>query len=154
MPWQEQATIWVQTVRNRLRGRLVLFDYMVPSTAELAQRPWREWLRTYVGQGRGSHYLRQPGEQDITVDVCLDQLIAVVGEPDGLRSQSQFLQRWGIDNLVAEGRRIWTEQAARPGLEAMKMRSRISEAEALLDPAGLGSFTAVEYVGKVAHTGN
>ena len=29
---------------------------------------------------------------------------------------------------------MWTEQAARPGLEAMRMRSRVGEAEALLDP--------------------
>jgi hypothetical protein len=28
----------------------------------------------------------------------------------------------------------------------MKMRSRISEAAALLDPAGLGDFTVVEWV--------
>lgn len=149
LPWQEQAGHWVQSVRTRLQGRLVLFDYAVAKTSELTQRPWREWLRTYAAHSRGDHYLRHPGEQDITADVCLDQLIAVAGEPDGLRSQSQFLQRWGIDDLVAEGRRIWSEQAARPGLEAMKMRSRISEAEALLDPDGLGSFAAVEYVGSV-----
>lgn len=154
VPWQEQAATWVQTIRNRLSGRMVLVDYMVPSTAELAQRPWRDWLRTYVGHGRGGHYLRQPGEQDITADVCLDQLIAIAGEPDALGSQSQFLQRWGIDDLVEQGRRIWSEQAARPGLEAMKMRSRISEAEALLDPEGLGSFTVVEYVGQRTRTAN
>ncbi len=41
--------------------------------------------------------------------------------------------------------RSGTEQAARPGLEAMKMRSRISEAEALLDPAGLGGFLVAEW---------
>jgi len=73
--------------------------------------------------------------------VPIDQL----PEPDAVRTQSQFLQRWGIDELVAEGRRIWTEQSARPGLEAMRMRSRISEAEALLDPDGLGSFLVAEW---------
>ncbi len=52
---------------------------------------------------------------------------------------------WGIEELVEEGRRIWTEQAARPGLEAMRMRSRISEAEALLDPDGLGGFLVAEW---------
>jgi SAM-dependent MidA family methyltransferase len=152
VPLLEQAADWVQTVRNRLRGRMVLMDYMVPSTQDLARRPWRDWLRTYAGHDRGSHYLLYPGQQDITADVCLDQIVAVVGEPDAVRSQSQFLQRWGIDELVTEGRRIWAEQAARPGLEAMKMRSRISEAEALCDPAGLGSFTVVEYVGTAKTT--
>ena len=154
LPWQEQAVGWVQEIRQRLQGRLVFFDYMVTATSELATRPWRDWLRTYAGHDRGSHYLRDPGQQDITADVCLDQIIAVVGEPDAVRSQLQFLQRWGIDELVDEGRRIWAEQAARPGLEAMKMRSRISEAEALCDPTGLGSFMVVEYVGTAKRTGH
>jgi hypothetical protein len=40
---------------------------------------------------------------------------------------------------------VWDEQAARPGLEAMRMRSRVSEAEALLDPGGLGGFLVAEW---------
>jgi SAM-dependent MidA family methyltransferase len=104
-------------------------------------RPWREWLRTYRSNERGEHYLANPGSQDITIDVPFDQL----PEPDALRSQSQFLQRWGIDDLVTEGVRVWTEQAARPGLEAMRMRSRVSESEALLDPSGLGNFNVAEW---------
>ncbi len=52
---------------------------------------------------------------------------------------------WGIEELVDEGKRIWHEQASRPGLEAMKMRSRISESEALLDPDGLGGFLVAEW---------
>jgi hypothetical protein len=62
-----------------------------------------------------------------------------------VRTQSQFLQLWGIDELVEEGKRIWHEESARPGLRAMKMRSRISEAEALLDPNGVGGFTVMEW---------
>ncbi|MGA0879503.1 MAG: SAM-dependent methyltransferase [Ilumatobacteraceae bacterium] len=147
VPWQDRAVTWVEDLRRRLDGRLVLIDYAVATTAELANRPWREWLRTYAVHGRGAHYLRQVGEQDITADVCLDQLVARVGEPDAVRSQVQFLQRWGIEDLVAEGRRIWQEEASRPGLRAMTMRSRISEADALCDPQGLGGFTVVEYHG-------
>ena len=116
-------------------------DYATPITAMLAGRPYRDWLRTYRNNERGDHYLAAPGTQDITIDVPIDQL----PEPDAVRSQAQFLQRWGIDELVEEGKRIWEEQAARPGLEAMKMRSRISEAEALLDPAGLGAFLVAEW---------
>ncbi len=81
------------------------------------------------------------GTQDITIDVPIDQL----PEPDNVRMQAQFLQLWGIDELVDEGKRIWETEAARPGLVAMKMRSRISEAEALLDPAGLGDFLVAEW---------
>lgn len=147
LPWQERAVSWVHDVLGRLDGRLLFIDYAVATTAELAVRPWREWLRTYAGHGRGEHYLRRVGDQDITADVCLDQIVAGNGEPDALRSQAHFLQRWGIEDLVAEGRRVWAEGAARPDLRSMTMRSRISEAEALCDPQGLGGFTVVEYRG-------
>jgi SAM-dependent MidA family methyltransferase len=129
---------------------LVLIDYAVATTAELAGRPWRDWLRTYRGQERGAHYLREVGDQDITADVCVDQLVSVCGEPDAVRSQAQFLRRWKIEELVDEGRRAWEAEASRPGLNAMRMRSRISESEALLDPAGLGAFTVLEWVRVVA----
>ncbi len=141
-PLIDRACRWVETARELLRdGTVITIDYGVPRTGELAMRPWRDWLRTYRSNERGGHYLAEPGTQDITIDVPFDQ----VPEPDSLRSQAQFLQRWGIDELVAEGVRVWTEQAARPGLEAMRMRSRVAESEALLDPAGLGGFLVAEW---------
>ena len=85
-----------------------------------------------------------PGHQDITTQVMIDQL-AAVKVPESVRSQSQFLQLWGIDELVAEGRAAWEAAAAAPNLAAMKMRSRISESAALLDPSGLGAFTALTF---------
>ncbi len=142
VPLVEQAAKFVEDTRQLLRtGSLLVIDYGVPLTAELALRPWRDWLRTYRGNERGDHYLAAPGSQDITTDIPFDQL----PEADAMRTQAQFLQRWGIDELVAEGKRVWEAQAARPGLEAMKMRSRISEAEALLDPSGLGNFLVAEW---------
>lgn len=140
-PLVDRAAEWVSDVVGRLDGVLIAFDYFVPTTAELAARPWREWLRTYRAHERGGHYLTAPGTQDITTEVPIDQL----PPPDAVRSQAQWLQLHGIDDLVAEGRRIWTEQAAAPGLEALRMRSRISESEALLDPVGLGGFTVCEW---------
>lgn len=148
VPWQERAGDFVSDLLARLDGRLVVFDYAVPTTSELASRPWREWLRTYAGQERGGHYLRRVGEQDVTNDVCVDQLVLAAGEPDALRTQAQFLGRWGIGELVDEGRRVWEAEAARPGLNAMRMRSRISEAEALLDTNGLGAFMVLEWRGR------
>ena len=145
IPWQQSAVEWVKDVIDRLNGRLVVIDYSVALTSELSQRPWREWLRTYAGHEKGAHYLRNVGLQDITTDVCIDQIIAMCGQPDSVRSQSQFLQLWGIDELVEEGKRIWNEESARPGLRAMKMRSRISEAEALLETSGVGGFTVMEW---------
>ncbi len=141
-PLVDRAAAFVDDARQLLTaGSVVAFDYGTPLTAMLAGRPWRDWLRTYRGNERGEHYLSAVGDQDITIDVPIDQLL----EPDTVRTQSQFLQLWGIDGLVAEGKRIWDEQAARPGLEAMRMRSRISESEALLDPAGLGGFLVAEW---------
>ncbi len=141
-PLITRAAAFVDDARALVRsGSVVAIDYATPITAMLAGRPYRDWLRTYRGNERGEHYLAGPGTQDITIDVPIDQL----PEPDTVRAQAQFLQLWGIDELVDEGKRIWTEQAARPGLEAMKMRSRISESEALLDPAGLGGFLVAEW---------
>ena len=146
VPVQQRAGEWCRSALDVVgRGRLLLVDYASATSAGLALRPWREWLRTYRAHGRGEHYLRAPGTQDITADVALDQLFAAVGEPDVVRSQNQFLQRWGIDDLVDEGRRVWEQHAARPTVAAMAMRSRVREAAALLDPSGLGGFTVIEY---------
>jgi hypothetical protein len=85
--------------------------------------------------------LRNCGGQDITAQVCLDQLPT----PLSVHTQAEFLRNFGIDELVDEGRRRWSEAAARPDLTALTMRSRIVEAQALLDRQGLGSFDAVTW---------
>lgn len=141
-PIQDAAREWVEDARARLRvGTVVAIDYASRSTTGLALRPWRDWLRTYRGHARGGHYLAAPGTQDITTEVAIDQL----PEPDAVRSQAQWLQLHGIADLVDEGKRFWEVHAARPDLAAIKMRSRVSEAEALLDANGLGAFTVCEW---------
>lgn len=142
VPLQDRAAAWVKSARGLLsRGRVIAIDYCTPRTAELALTPWRSWLRTYRGHERGGHYLAQPGSQDITAQVCVDQL----PEPDEVRTQAQFLARWGINDLVDEGRRAWAAAASSPNLAAMKMRSRVTEHAALTDPTGLGDFTVLEW---------
>ena len=141
-PLIDAAAQWIDDARAALRsGSVLVFDYGVSRTAELTIRPWRDWLRTYRGNERGEHYLAAPGSQDITTDVPFDQL----PEPDWVRSQAQFLQLCGIDDLVAEGKRVWEAESARPGLHAIRMRSRVSESEALLDPGGLGAFLVAQW---------
>ena len=141
-PLHDVAYRWVHRARGLLRrGTVVVFDYMSPTTAALAERPWREWLRTYRGHGRGGHYLVDAGDQDITTEVAIDQLPT----PDAIRLQAAWLRSHGIDELVDAGRRHWDEQQDAPDLRAMRMRSRVSESEALLDPAGLGGFTVCEW---------
>ncbi|MEX0846986.1 MAG: SAM-dependent methyltransferase [Ilumatobacteraceae bacterium] len=137
VPWQQQARDWVAGAQQLLTaGSVLAIDYVTPMTAQLAVMPWREWLRTYRGHERGVHYLTDAGEQDITTQVALDQL----PEPLSVRTQAQFLQLYDIDDLVEAGRVFWQAAAAAPTVAAMRMRSRVREAEALLDPAGLGGF--------------
>ena len=141
-PVQDSASSWVRDALSKIkRGRLLLFDYCSSSTSEIALTPWREWLRTYQDQDRGNHYLIEPGSQDITAQVMLDQL------PVGFTASTQtaFLQQWGIDELVRQGNTYWETMKTAPDLAAMKMRSRVSESEALCASAGLGSFKALEW---------
>lgn len=142
VPWQQQAHDWVAAAQRLLvAGTVLTIDYVTPRTAQLAAMPWREWLRTYRGHDRGAHYLAAAGEQDITTQVALDQL----PEPAAVRTQAQFLQLHDIEQLVEEGRVAWQAAAASPTVAAMRMRSRVREAEALLDAAGLGGFLAVSF---------
>lgn len=143
-PIQSSAAAWVDDARGRLRqGSVVAIDYVSRTTAGLALRPWRDWLRTYRGHERGGHYLTDPGSQDITTEVAVDQL----PEPDAMRTQAQWLRLHGIDELVDAGKAHWDAHAAAPDLTALRMRSRASEAEALLDSSGLGGFAVMEWRG-------
>jgi len=137
-PLQEIAVGWASDVIGRTAaGSLLVFDYARPTTAEFATTPWRQWLRTYRGHHRGGHYLRYLGEQDVTSDVALDQL----PPPTSVSTQADFLHAAGMDELVDDGRRAWRAGAGHPDLAALTMRSRAGEADALLDPGGLGAFT-------------
>ncbi len=60
-------------------------------------------------------------------------------------TQADWLRSYGLDELVGEGKRYWGTHAARPGLMALQMRSRVAEAEALTDVTGLGTFTVMEW---------
>ena len=142
-PIQDVARMWVdEAVASISRGRLVAIDYARPLTSHVISIGWRDWLRTYSHHGRGSHYLKDIGAQDITCDVMLDQVFSGVNVR--FVSQASFLERYGISTAVEEGRRYWELHASRPDLQAMMMRSRLSEATALTDVDGLGSFTVAE----------
>lgn len=144
LPLQEAASRWLREVLGRLRhGRLIVIDYM-GETGALAERPWDEWLRTYRAHDRGSVPLAAPGHQDLTVEVCVDQL-AAVRPPDADATQADWLRSHGVEALVEEGRRVWEERAAVGDLAAVAGRSRVREAEALSDPSGLGAFRVLEW---------
>ncbi|MBI2710416.1 MAG: SAM-dependent methyltransferase [Actinobacteria bacterium] len=145
IPIQDAAAGWLRAALDLASpgGTVVVADYAA-TTAELAERPSPEWLRTYAGHARGGHPLERLGAQDITADVCVDQL-ARVRPPSEDVAQADWLRAHGIDALVAEGRRTWAERAHLGDLVAVRARSRISEAEALTDPAGLGAFRVVTW---------
>jgi SAM-dependent MidA family methyltransferase len=138
-PVQTAAARWVYDARA-LGGRVVVLDY-ADTTSSMAARPWTEWLRTYREHQRGTDPLTDLGRQDITCEVAVDQLPA----PTSNSAQSDWLRAHGLDDLVEEGRRIWAERASIGDLEAIRARSRISEAEALTDPTGLGAFRVLEW---------
>jgi SAM-dependent MidA family methyltransferase len=143
VPIQDAASAWVGSALSSIeRGRLVLFDYCSTTTSEVAALPWREWLRTYKEHERGGHYLLEPGSQDITSQVVLDQL------PGGceVMPQAQFLSQWGIDDFVREGVTYWENMTGTPDIAALKMRSRVAEREALTETAGLGGLTCMTWI--------
>ena len=141
IPLAPAAVEWVGRALHLLRqGCLVAIDYTDTSTSLAARTP-QEWVRTYRAGVRGHEPLHRPGSADITVEVPLDQILAVHPTAQ-VCNQAQFLRSLGIDDLVAEGRALWRERAAVGDLAALEARSRVHEAEALCDPSGLGAFTA------------
>jgi len=144
-PLQEPARAWLRDALALAgpRGRVVVIDYGA-TTATLAGRPQDRWVRTYRGHRHGASFLEALGEQDVTCEVAIDQL-ATVKRPALDRSQVEWLHASGIDELVAEGRAQWAERAGVGDLAALGARSRVTESEALLDPAGLGRFRVLEW---------
>lgn len=142
IPVQKAAAAWVAEAIGLVgAGSVLVVDY-TSTTPEMADRPSGEWLRTYRGHESGGEPTEVPGSQDVTVEVAVDQL------PPGAvaETQARFLRRYGIDDLVDAGRRLWEERAHLGDLEAIRARSRVTEAKALLDPTGLGDFTVLEWV--------
>lgn len=143
-PIQTAAGIWLHMAVQRIsQGSVLVFDYCSESMREISATPWREWLRTYKDHGRGEHYLQNPGAQDITTQVMLDQ-IEMQFPKISVKSQATWLARWGIGELISEGVQYWEEHKHSPNIQAMKMRSRKVEADALTNQEGLGAFSVVE----------
>ena len=143
IPVQRAAAAWLRDALDLAGagGRVVAIDY-ASTTDDFAQRPWTEWVRTYRQHERGGPLLEALGTQDITCEIAVDQMGVA---PSTDRSQADWLRAHGIDELVEEGRRVWKDRAAIGDLAAVKARSRVSEAEALLDESGLGAFRVLEW---------
>lgn len=145
--YQRAAREWLtQALGSLIAGRVVLFDY-ADTTPELAARG--AWVRSHANHSRlgAGDWLSNPGACDITADVAIDQL-ELVRKADFNRSQRAFLQYFGIDELVEQGRQRWQATAHVGDLAALRGRSRMNEAKALCDPDGLGSFRVLEWLGE------
>jgi SAM-dependent MidA family methyltransferase len=141
VPLARQAVRWVERARRVLdAGWVVCVDYGALTTSELARRGFDGWLRTYRGHERGSGWLDDLGTQDITYDVPADQL-----QPAAVDIQAAWLRRFGIGELVTAARRAWHERAAVGDLSALRARSRIGEAGALIDETGLGAYLVLQW---------
>jgi SAM-dependent MidA family methyltransferase len=141
---QLQAADWVRRVLGRLQeGALVVIDYGA-TAEELEHRRTTGTLRTYRSHHLGPDPLHAPGEADITADVNFTALIAIAEEAGAsveLHRQDDFLSDLGLREVVSALRR--EELAlARSGEELARLqaRSRHTDAEALLNPRGLGDF--------------
>ncbi len=144
IPLQYEAGTWLLDALSLLeRGRVVVLDY-ADTTPSLAARSPLEWLRTYRSHGRGGNPLEHAGAQDITCEVAVDQL-ARVRQPSLERTQADFLRNHGLEDLAAAARAQWHQRAHLGDLEALMARSRVGEAAALTDPAGLGAFRVLEW---------
>ena len=120
----------------------MVIDYGA-TMAELATRDGG-WLRTYRGHERGLDPFAA-GSCDITADLAVD-FVGLEHLASSVTTQQQFLEEHGIAELVAEARRIWHERAASGDLQALAARSRVGEADALLDPSGLGAFVVMQWI--------
>ena len=85
-----------------------------------------------------------PGSCDITTDVAFDQI--QTDYQAEVCSQTDFLVRHGIKELVDEGQTVWRERAHICDLIALQGRSRVREAEALMDAQGLGAFSVMTWL--------
>jgi SAM-dependent MidA family methyltransferase len=142
LPVPVGMSAWLSDCAATLRrGAVIVVDY-ADSVDGLLARGVSGWLRTYRGQQRGGPPLEAPGSQDITVDVPLDALrrsatragFTVAEET----TQAEWLASLGIEELVEEARTAWHARTE-TNLATLAARSRVSEADALLDPGGLGA---------------
>lgn len=141
---QLAAGAWVEQALSLLEaGTVVAIDYG-DDAAGLLSRRTEGTVRTYRGHHLGPDPLLDPGSADITVDVdfgALADRARGCGADVEVITQREFLERWGLVEVAADLRRDELE-AARSGdaMERLRLRSRLTEAETLLHPRGLGDF--------------
>ena len=141
---QLRAGQWMVEILGTLgRGTVVIIDYG-GTAEELEHRRVAGTLRTYRSHHLGPDPLLEPGETDITADINFSALLTMssqVGADVELHRQDDFLTSLGLREEVTRLRKDELELARRGDeMERLKVRSRRTEAETLLNPRGLGDF--------------
>jgi SAM-dependent MidA family methyltransferase len=142
---QTRAASWLRSCVGHLdAGALVVFDY--GDTAEgLARRRVDGTLRTYQAHHLGPHPLTMPGTVDITGDVnfsAVADVLSDLGAAVRVERQAHVLRSWGLGEQRDRLRDRELELArAGEGLERLVVKTRVTEADTLLHPRGLGDFT-------------
>ena len=141
---QLAAAAWLRSALVSLRaGSVVVIDYGDTSDG-LSGRRASGTVRTYRAHHLGPDPLLEPGSTDITMDVDFSALAAVVEECGATveySSQADFLTRWGLRDRLTDLRHRELEAArGSDTMERLMLRSRVTEAETLLHPRGLGDF--------------
>jgi NADH dehydrogenase [ubiquinone] 1 alpha subcomplex assembly factor 7 len=149
LPVPSSAREWFHACSEALgHGVLAVVDYAA-TAEELVTRGEHGWLRTYREHERGTSPLVAPGEQDITIDLPVEYVVHAATRAGFTlvhdTTQAEWLRSLGIDELVDDARVAWQARAHIGDLEALRHRSRVSEADALLDPGGLGAHRVLVY---------
>ncbi len=140
LPVVRTAGEWIRDA-HATGARLVVIDYAAPTDQLLSRGGW---LRTFRDHGTAAGWLVEPGTQDITIDLPVEQIVAA-SDPPSVRTQAAFLDAYGLSELLKEGKALWEAGVATGGLAALTGRSRIREAETLVDAEGMGAFTVFEW---------
>ena len=138
---------WLRGVRGACCGAACscVVDYVDDRARSWSTRGAAGWLRTYRGHDAGRRPLDAPGEQDITADVVASSTSctrprARASQLEHDVPQAEWLRGLGHRRARgrgprARGRRAPTSATSR----RWPARSRVTEAAALTDPAGLGA---------------
>lgn len=141
---QLAAAAWLDEALGHLRrGVVVVVDYGDSGVALRSNRP-EGTVRTYRAHHLGPDPLAEPGATDITLDVDFAALAGAASDRGArveVTTQADFLTRWGLGRRLGDLRSAELA-AARSGatMERLMLRSRVTEAETLLHPRGLGDF--------------
>ncbi len=147
IPIAGQVQNWLKGALGSIRrGRVLVLDYGVLETRQLASRPVSEWLRTYFAHKKGLSPYENIGSQDITCEVPFDQLEAAASFQSSFQTQAEFLTEWGILDLLPDTAKTEENIPLPTDLKSIELHSRKKEAEALLDPTGLGAHIVAQWL--------